>query len=233
MKIELVTHCWAQKYPHYAAALHYQLSSLILHPSKNCDVSVSVCFYWEDDAVLKVLNRFESRLSIKRIMVEDLGLLGRRAYGRNLAALSNNADILWFSDVDQVYREGCFDQLVDIPWPDAASMVFPCIIRIHKNHQTGDAALARVGDVPIDIDPTEFTEKHYFKAIGGVQIVRGSYGRKHGYLHGFNKWQCPVKNPFADFRDDIAFRTVCREHGLISPVDIHGVYRLRHSSTTH
>ena len=85
----------------------------------------------------------------------------------------------------------------------------------------------------VDIDPTEFVEKRYGRAIGGVQIVRGDFARKYGYLHDVAKYQQPVEHPFGDFRDDIAYRDFVRSFGRIVGIDLPGMYRLRHGVKTH
>jgi hypothetical protein len=162
--------------------------------------------------------------------------LGRRAIGRNIAALQTSADIVWFSDVDQVYKHGIFDRLAKLEWPDDAVMIYPRQFKIHESHETGDKALARVGGKPqlIDIDESEFADSSYNRAIGGVQIVKGDFARKYGYLRDSEKWMAPTNcRHFCRCYCDMAYRGFCREHGDIKKVDLPGMYRLRHSECSH
>jgi hypothetical protein len=176
-----------------------------------------------------------TKLPVKAISLFR-GELGRRCIGRNMAALQTDADLVWFADVDQVYHRGCLDRLAAMDWPGEASMIFPQWIEIHKDHATGDRyAEAVVEPRLVDIDPDDFIPKKYHRAIGGVQIVGGDFARDHGYLDDDPKWQKPRTDgkPFAGFRDDIEYRKFCQQLGVIVPVDLPGMYRLRHSVTTH
>ena len=165
--------------------------------------------------------------------------LGRRSIGRNLAAKWSKADIVWFTDVDHCFCNGIFSNLENLEWPEDTTMVYPKIIMIHKNHEIGDALLRTIKErihyplpVPL-LNVHNFIEKQYNRAIGGVQIVRGEFAYEHGYLDGEEKWQRPVKKPFGDFRDDIAYRNFCTKYGSIMSVDLPGVYRIRHTETTY
>jgi len=238
--IEIVTHCYAAELPHYADALCYQLSSLILHKPNTCDVRVTVCLDMADDRTWETvgwfLNRARPALDLK-VLAMTRKSIGRRCIGRNSAARTTEADIVWFADCDQVYRDGCLDRLAGMEWPDGAAMIYPREIMISRDHATGQAALGLLGDGPrlIDVDPGEFAAKRYRKAIGGVQIVQGDFAREHGYLDGDSKWQRPRTDgkPFADFRDDLAYRRYCQGRGEIVGVDLPGMYRIRHEQKTH
>ncbi len=232
MKIEIVTHCWAEKFHHYANALHYQLSSLVLWAPKRCGVAVTICLTPSDRSVWNTILRFRHLLDIKTIEL-PIDHLGRRSIGRNRAAKETDADVVWFSDVDQMYRGDCLDRLDRMYWGSGIVMMYPRKIQIHKNHAIGDSILMYPSTVPIDVDPNDFVEKYYRNAIGGVQIVRGDFARRFGYLNGMKKWQTPVSKPFGDFRDDLAYRRFCLGYGNIVGVDLPGVYRLRHSTTTY
>ena len=59
--IEIITHAYAIKYPHYAALLAYQLSSLILYPP-NCKVINTICHTKTDKAVGRVLRYFRTKV---------------------------------------------------------------------------------------------------------------------------------------------------------------------------
>lgn len=242
--IEIVSHCYALELPHYAACLRYQLSSFLLHAPMQCDILATVCCC-EDRATLNVLEWFQRHTPLRtKVILLPRDQLGRRCIGRNIAALGSKADIIWFADVDQVYGDGVLDRLATLPWPSEsipgqefglASMVFPRDIKIHRDHATGDKVAVTVGPGLVDVDPAEFIDHHYHRAIGGVQIVRGDFARQHGYLNGVKKWQKSVQQGrlFGDFNDDIAYRKQCLVHGPIMPIDLPGVYRIRHSRTSY
>ena len=88
----------------------------------------------------------------------------------------------------------------------------------------------------VSVDPSDFTVKHYNRAIGGIQIVPRWYLTQYGYLRDMEKYQTPSpdKNkPFPCFRDDVVFRSQCAENGRILPIQLPNLYRLRHSKTTY
>lgn len=231
MRINVVTHCWAGKYPQFAAALAYQLSSLVVHPTR-ADVRVVLLCTPTDMRVRRVTEYYDRQVQIVQHFMA-LDKLGRRSIGRNYAAmhLCADADVVWFTDVDYVFRAGCMDGLTDYEWPDGVSMIFPRAIKISKTHPTGDATLAMLEDKlgTMDVDPQDFTDKRYFRAIGGAQIVRGFFARTHGYLNNDDRWQRPTDSPFSDTREDIQYRKFAQRHGSIVGIDLPGVYRLRHS----
>jgi len=236
--IRIVSHCYAAELRHYADALVYQLSSLVLHPPQTCKVEIVVYCNHEDENTMRVIRWF-----FKNAPDLDLGAtyltpqeLGRRAIGRNGAAkFSRGVDIIWFSDVDQIYRDGILDRLATMEWPEGAVMVFPRQIMIHRDHATGSRVTAAVGDDVrlMDADTSLFVPKQYHRAIGGVQIVQGDFAREHGYLDCRPDWRQPVEKPFSSFKDDIIYRRHCLLHGQIVGVDLPGVYRIRHARTTH
>ena len=235
--IEVVTHAYAEEMPHFASALVHQISSLVLHKSKKCKVKLTVCCTPSDTSVSQVLGwcyrGVEVHLNCSPMYL-PWSNIGRRCIGRNDAALVTEADIVWFADVDQVFRNGIFDRLAEMEWPAGASMIHPRNIKIHKDHSTGDKLLCRLKELKlVDIDPKDFVDKRYRKAIGGVQIVQGDFARQYGYLNGDEKWQRPTDKPFGDFRDDVAYRRFCLRHGSIVGVDLPGMFRLRHTKTTY
>jgi len=235
-QLHIVTHCYAAKLPHYAQALRYQLSSLTTY-KKNVRTVVEVCCVDEDVDTQNVLDWFVCNTSlnliISRLSVENISC---RAIGRNLAALSSHAELIWFTDVDYVFHTGCIDGLW-AAWEslhEYASMLYPSTVNVHKDHQTGDNALAQEDcDGLIFVKPDDFFPTHYTRAIGGIQIVPGSLARDYGYLNASKRYQTPLSEPFKDFRDDIAFRRFCKTKGPIVKVDFPGLYRLRHSRTTY
>lgn len=255
MKIEVVTHCWAVEHPLFAAALRFHLTSMLAYSRKDkreADVQATICFSTDDALVRRVIREFAfpSKFRLNPIAL-SVPRMTRRCIGRNVAAKQTDADIVWFCDADHVFSTGIFDQLATKEWPAdeakdegsgvPASMIFPQDILIHKDHQTGDEVLKSIAGFGIEnislprlLPPQDFIPKHYHRAIGGVQIVKGDLAREIGYLDGNENWQQP--NPdgvLRSFRDDIAYRKACLKHGPIIPVQLLTVYRLRHTETTY
>jgi len=241
MLIEIVSHCFAEELPQYAACLHYQICSLVLQKPTKVQVCLTVCFCASDERTLKVIrngNKLFSKYKGLQLAVKILprNEIGRRSIGRNKVAMGSIGDIIWFADVDQVFRDGILDRLGTMEWPGENAMVFPKEIMIHQDHATGDE---RTSAVDLDhlefeaIKSKEFVPKKYNRAIGGVQIVRGDFAREHGYLNHDGKWQQPTDKPFGDFRDDIAYRNFCSDHGGVIPIDLPGLCRLRHTRITY
>ncbi len=248
-RIEIVSHCWAGKYEHYARCLAYQLSSLLLDPPKRCHVTFTLCYAVGDIPTMLVMQRFaEIKDSLPadddrhdNICFTSWGLpierLGRRSIGRNLAAKHSIADLIWFTDCDHLFREGVLDRLAELEWPEGVSMIYPREIMIHRDHATGDVVLNQMPASTWlrEVDPTLFVPKRYNRAIGGVQIVRGDDARADGYLANEDKWQQPLdRKTFVSCRCDQAYRHDCKQRrGPIVSVDLLGVYRIRHTQTTH
>jgi hypothetical protein len=239
MKIDIVTHCWAKEYPHFASALCYQLSSLLLPTTRFFDLQAVVCYEANDELAVGVVNYFSSKVKLKAIVYPNAVTLGRRSIGRNYAAKNSDADVVWFTDVDHVFAESCWSGLLTLSNKELAdpsiTMIYPKDIKIHRDHATGDKALENKSHKPFTafVDKSEFIDKHYNRAIGGVQIVFGDFARRYGYLDGVEQFQIPAKKPFGDFRDDVAYRKFCEQHGKIIGVNLPGVFRLRHSTTTY
>jgi hypothetical protein len=239
--VDIVTHCWAGKYPHFAQALRYQLSALILHPPKRCRARVVVCCEAYDKLTAKVVAEFMPLLSIKLVILGSAHELGRRSIGRNFAAKGSDAAIVWFTDCDYCIQAPCLDQLLDVVQPTGqlfnndTVMFYPDWIKIHKDHATGDGVLTHKlnGSKVVDLNSADFVDHRFTRAIGGIQIVRGDFARQYGYLDGDPKWQQPAKTPFGDFHDDIAYRKFCAAHGKISAIQLDGIFRIRHSQTTY
>jgi len=238
IRVELVVHAWAEQFPHYASALTYLLSSLVIHRPSDVDVKVSLCCNPADSLVMDVAIYFAKKQGVELgVYAQDVSLLGRRCIGRNVAAKRTDADLVWFTDVDHVFGEGCIDTLVNMGWLPNVVMKYPNLIQIHKDHATGDMALEIANGSPclLEVDPSAFVDKKYDRAIGGVQIVRGDFAHRHGYLDGDTTWQKARTDgkPFKDFRDDIAYREFCLERGVVEPIELPNLFRIRHSETTY
>jgi len=244
MSIRIITHCWARDLPQYAQFLRYHVSSLVLYPP-DFQVGVTVCYCKDDINTVKALRDLICHMSIAELNLRGVALqkdeLGRRSIGRNKAALLSTEDLIWFADVDYVFRQGCLQSLYQ-QWlqlkDTGISMLYPNGVKIHKDHETGDKAVqwaANCKERWIDIDPADFIPWKYRKAIGGAQIVSGEFARQHGYLKDNEMWQTPRTDGvmFGHTRDDIAYRTYCKEYGKIVPIELPELYRLRHTRKTY
>ncbi|MEX2529121.1 MAG: glycosyltransferase family 2 protein [Gemmatimonadota bacterium] len=227
LRLEIVSHCWQ-----YHHLLHYQLSSLALHPPESTRVTMTVCYSPEDSRTVDVLGFFGGR---KVPGVEwnwqplDKERLFRRAIGRNLAARSTRADWIWFSDCDAIFHRWALDGAATVLRGRNDVLVFPREHRVTEllgaNHpllqdptDTGQLELA-------DIDPARFQPETREKAVGGFQIVRGDVARKVGYCRAIPFYQRPVPR-WQKTYEDRTFRWLLGTHG--TPVEIPGLYRIRH-----
>ena len=236
MLYHVVTHCYAKSLPHYAALLRYHLSGFLLHPPKSGEVSVDVHTTKDDIATVRVLEDFmglHSDADMFRGVFMDDACVGRRAIGRNFSALKSAADWVIFTDVDHVWQGEALDRIGKVVQLPTNAMHFPPEILIAKDHDVGDQIWRKEG-LLLDVDPSLFIPKFYNRAIGGVQIVTGDFARRHGYLNNTH-WTSPTsRKPFADFRDDIAYRKFCEIAGDTVKIDkIKGIYRIRHSATSY
>lgn len=247
--IHIVTHCYAKELPQFARHLRYQISSLMQFPQEGREIILTVCTTSDDKRTLAVVSGtgFPGPKILVRLLTMPPEKLFRRAIGRNLAVQGFDADLVWFTDVDHFFRDQWANSLCDqlegrAGWVSGqATMAFPGTIKIHRDHAECDAMVSEVCDrIPLDQpvpmpDPLMFVDKHYARAIGGVQIARGSMVRETGYLDG-TKWMEPVSplKPFPSFRDDIGFRKHCQKRGPILKLnEIRGLYRLRHVEITY
>ncbi len=236
--IELVTHCYK-----YSRVLTYQLSSLLLDQPRTCRVIATVFYAREDQPTIAVLNYFRdlfseqnSKLEIRSWPLPKTDLF-QRAIGRNQAALATPADIVWFTDADYVFRDGCLDHLAALDCfddADASPLWFPAETFFNHNHANGDEYAGRAAELGVyDIVPEDFIIHRPGRAIGGVQIVSGDVARGRGYCRDDRKHQKPV--PLGDetfqFRSDITYRQSLGTKG--TPLDLPGVYRIRQSNRCH
>jgi hypothetical protein len=99
--------------------------------------------------------------------------------------------------------------------------------KFHPSEASQDGS-TRVGTIAgIKTVGMTMAPQHYGRAIGGIQIVKGSYAREHGYLKGSKFLNAmPVDEGFRKCRCDTRFRKRCKTS---QPVDIKGVSRIRHS----
>lgn len=228
--IEIVTHVYAEALPQYSQMLKWQLASICLHKPE-MPVQVTVCYTESDTATTDVLNHFGRQHTPFRLvgMGLDKSHLFRRAIGRNIAAKRTDADVVWFSDVDYLFGQSCLDSVVAQVDPDSG-LCCPKRYFIHRDHETGDAALRREWDnwLP-EIDAKEFEARKQKIAIGGLQIVGGDTSRRVGYCDG-TKWVQPVdpEQGFRSCRCDKAFRRLNKFETRY--IRLPQLYRLRHTT---
>jgi len=228
VNLEIVTHCWQ-----YPRLLTYHLSSLVLNPPRNVNVTMTVFLTAEDTSTAEVLRFFARLEKPANVQLRAWQLprekLVRRCIGRNLAALATEADWVWFADCDYVFGEGALDAIPQRVAGVDGSLVFPRKVLIHREHRLGDRAIERVTGGPriVWIDPNEFAPMRQRYAIGGIQIARGEVVRRLGY-HKDSAWHRRPADHWQDTRLDAAFRRILGSP-LGTPIDLPNVYRIRHS----
>jgi hypothetical protein len=227
LRLEIVSHCW--QYPHF---LVYQLSSLVKYPPAGLSVTMTVYYCPEDSSTTQLLERFGA-IQVPGITWNWQALpkqaLFRRAIGRNLAALASEADWLWFTDCDLMFREGCLDALAAALQGRHDALVFPAMERCTSLLPDENPLLNPDLDatLPLDIDISGFTERARDRATGPLQITHGDVARACGYCNALAYYQKPAPN-WCKAHEDRAFRWLLRTQGV--PLDIPGVYRIRHAS---
>ncbi len=230
MQLEIVSHCWR-----YSRLLTYQLSSLVLFPPRNVSIKMTVFYSDEDPETTAVLNYFRSH-QIPSIIwhprVLPKNQLFRRAIGRELATQETGADWLWFADCDLCFREGTLDAVKAAVDTTTEDLLFPNAAWTSKTHQSGDSAIERLDPCSpriIDVTPEDFEPIRYPRAIGGVQIVRGTIARLGGYCRD-TRWQRPAAR-WKRCTCDVAFRKTIRNFTSSGwrRVELPNLFRIRHS----
>jgi hypothetical protein len=223
--IELVSHCW-----NYSHLLECQLGSLLAHPPREVDVTMTVYFSREDQRTARLLELAGARevpgvtWSWRALPKE---LLFRRSIGRNHAALSTSADWIWFTDCDVLFGEGCLDGLGRALQGRTEPLVFPAVERLTSLLEDEDLRGASEPALRLPGKDLEFVEVPVTKAKGPLQITHGDVARGMGYCRDMAVYQRP-EPAFAKCREDTAFRWLLGTHGV--PVDVPAVSRLRHLS---
>ncbi len=232
MSIEIVTHVWAERFPLFANALRYHLTGPIRHPP-SVPVTFKICYTPSDSQVIAVLDEFADYNSPAYKIVRlplPLDLLGRRHYGRDLAAAESRADLVWFADVDYYAGPGCLDTVYREWEREKAAMLWPDSCLISCTHVLGDSQIAEAvsGLSPTPV-ASEFKHNRYSKAIGGTFFIDGDYARDVGYLRGEQPpWKKPMR-PFEDTPCDVRFRKQVQNGGVkMRAITIPNFYRLRH-----
>lgn len=225
LKLEVVSHCW--NYSHF---LVYQLSSLVLFPPQKLDVTMTVFYSPEDIRTAELLSFFENQnvpgvtWNWQPVSRQELF---RRGIGRNRAALATQADWVWFTDCDLMFREHCLNTLAEVLQGRSDALLFPEQERT-TDLLADDNPMLRAGSSGLqvlDIDTTSFSTRKITKATGPLQIAHGDVCRAVGYCRNIGLYQKPVES-FAKCHEDRAFRWLLRSQG--EPITVPGVYRIRH-----
>jgi hypothetical protein len=229
MKIEVVTHCF-----NYATLLKHQLSSLVIWPPQDVEVTVTVFFSTVDSYTCEVV-RFMEKCRVENVtwnwVEQPVEQLCRRSIGRNLASENSAADWVWFCDADYFFTQDCWSafELLDLA---GQRLIFPEYVNAHRRLRLGDLLIAEskgsYGLALPNLD--DFHPKRMDRAIGGIQVVSGDVGRKFGYLKDVVDAQAP--RPDGIWRrtfEDVWYRQQLGTDGQAVKID--GVYRIRHSRT--
>lgn len=227
LQLEIVSHCWQ-----YAHFLIYQLSSLVHNPPRELTVTMTVFYCPEDESTSRLLERF-STLDVPGVHWNWQPLprefLFRRAIGRNRAALASQADWVWFTDCDLMFRKGCLDALAEVLQGRRDALVFPAVERCTSLLPDDNPLLNPNLDasIPLNIDVADFSERHRSRATGPLQITHGDVARACGYCNALAYYQRPAEG-WCKAHEDRAFRWLLKTQGVA--LDIPGVYRIRHAS---
>lgn len=241
--IEIVTHCWSgDKVPIYHRLLQWQLNSLLNYDTGGLfNTQITVYCSVQDKQTIDTLNYFQPLFNKRQYTkLVAVGVakeyLFRRAIGRNNAALHSTADIMWFTDCDHLFLGTSLHAAWIRCLEASTNMVHPKQVYINTTHADGDTLLnvAKNGRQDIktacvlnEYSKQLFTLRKEKNAWGGLQIVKGDYARKHGYLNGTD-WVNPVNadEGFRSCKCDVPYRKSC---GGSTGVDIPNVYRIRHT----
>lgn len=225
LRVEIVSHCW-----NYSKLLTYQLSSIALFPPKDVDLTMTVFYTKEDERTCRLLDFFDT-IRLDNVhwnwwQIEER-VIFRRAIGRNMAALATKADWVWFTDCDQMFREGCLDSLAELMPQQTGPLYFPRYTNCTKLQPLESPLLRKVEGDPqvVDIDPEFFAPVLHTKAIGAVQIARGDIVREIGYCKDEKRHMKPARR-MTRAHADVVFRRILGTDG--EPLDIPGCYRIGH-----
>ena len=224
LQLEIVSHCWQ-----YSHLQNYQLSSLLLFPPRDCDVTMTVFFCPEDTRTATLLEFFRQQTTSSvrwnwwPLRKEELF---RRGIGRNLAAKATDADWIWFTDCDQLFRGGCIDTLNRELQGRRDVLVYPrnvsCTQLLEDND---DVLMTSHHPSVIDIDISKFRKQSHSRAIGALQILHGDVARQTGYCDSVSFFQQPVSR-WNKCYEDRALRWILRTQGV--PIDVPEIYRIEH-----
>lgn len=238
--IELVVHVFAGKLPLYADHLRFQWASIM---DNDPDVEVHYTLFWagpEHDPITAKLADLEADNFYINSIILPREQLFRRAIGRHQRSQATECDVIWYCDADMYFGEGAIDSVCQ-QVQDDGRLYFPRRTMMSIDHEAGQKTLeAAAGTMWPTINPDDFKPQRNFFAIGGIQILGretakrvGYFGFKEGepgYHRRHTKWFQPVdpEKPFAEFRDDAAWRRHHFAGDKQVKIDVPELYRLRH-----
>ena len=232
--IEIVSHCYGGDLPIYPHLLRAQGLSLIHLSQHKCSVVWTICYDPDEKAVVGVLDELEAELAARRVKIRriplPIGHIFERAIGRNIAAMSTDANCVWFCDCDYLFAGGCLDDAIKETDLYYDCIVFPQVVSV-TSHVDGDAIIHHMeAKQPLAVDVlSTFGARSEMKAIGGIQIVSGELAKSRGYLNEWLKWMKPAtdtsKGNFST-RSDVKYRSYI---GKSVPRGFAGTHRIRHS----
>lgn len=224
IRLDIVNHAH-----NYAKCLAYQLSSLVLYPPKTVDVIYYLYHTLDDKPTLNVIDHFRPLMppNVRFIArAQEISHLRQRAIGRSEIATQTDADWVWFTDTDHLFRNNCLDKLNEIlatrfgrP-PKDISLCFPQYVQA-THHPEGLKLIAAMKEPAVmDIDPSLFWTKKMTKSIGGIQIATREICHRTRYVH----WMTKPEEGW-NFRSDYRFRRQCP---IRHSIELPHVYRIRH-----
>lgn len=227
LTLEIVSHCW--NYHHLHA---YQLSSLVLFPPRDIDITMTV-FHSDADRGTTDLLGFFGGMDVRGVTWNWRPLpeaeLMRRAIGRNRAALATRADWIWFADCDLMFRDDCLDALGSRLQGKRDALCFPRQESVTPLLTAGHPLLtaAMVEPRVVDVETSLFSPRPITRAVGAYQIVHGDVARAMGYCATLPFFQSPADR-WRKTYEDRAYRWLLRSEGV--PMDIPGIHRIRHAA---
>lgn len=231
LHIEIVSHCWR-----YSRLLGYQLTSLLEHPVRTCDVTLTVFYAHEDDPTVALLDHIGThapanvRWNWRSLPRESLF---RRSIGRNLAARESEADWVWFTDCDLTFQAGCLDGLAQALQGRCDRLVFPAWES--KTDVYGSDDLVQDNELQpgelleplrLSVATERFRAYPVTRATGPLQIAHGDVARALGYCANVAAYQRPAPS-FRKAVEDRCYRWLLATDG--TPIDVPGVCRVQHA----
>lgn len=221
LHLQIVSHCWQ-----YTHLLAYQLNSLVAYPPQTLNLTFTVFYAREDEATRQLLEAFSQR-SVPGVIwdfqVLETPQLMRRAIGRNKAAKSTQADWIWFTDCDVLFYESALDTLGQVLQGRQDVLVYPQTLLATSLLSDDDPLLSQ--QEQFKLDRTAFSERHFDRATGPIQIMHADAARQFGYCEQLSVYQEP-KQRWVKTYEDRAFRWLLGSQGL--PVDVPNLYWIRH-----
>jgi hypothetical protein len=224
--LEIVSHCWG-----YANMLAYQLSSYVNHPPTKLSVIATVLFSEEDEKTTEVINFFKA-IEVPNVTWHFQPIakekLFRRSIGRNMAALSTEADWIWYTDCDNIFHANCLDSLADQLQGCSETLVHPKCEYTTDMLLDDDPILRKdLAPAVIEIERSKFKSTSLTKSTGPYQIVHGDVARAIGYCEKLKIFQTE-ETAWRKTYEDTAFKWLINSEG--TALEIENALRIRHVS---